>query len=201
FGERHHPFPVRGERIPRLVYDAAMTSSFAPGASGGETIEALATPEEEAPRPAVSLEDILPTSVAAPAPAVPAATTAPGRRTARVAGVAGRRATIAFRGRGGATEVTIAPEVDPGVVADAVESGELVLVEVAEGEAPLVVGVLHTRRPRELKLRAAVVQVEGDEEVLIRSGRGAIRIRADGDIEVVGSRSSAASRGVVKIVG
>jgi len=80
-------------------------------------------------------------------------------------------------------------------------SGDSVLVEVAEGEAPLVVGVLHTRRPREIKLKAGIVEIEGEEEVVIRSGRGAIRIRADGDIEVVGSRISAASRGLFRIVG
>jgi hypothetical protein len=76
-----------------------------------------------------------------------------------------------------------------------------VLVEMVEGEEPLVVAVLHTRKPREIRLKAATIQIEGDEEVLLRAGRGAIRIRSDGDIEVVGSRISAASRGLFRIVG
>ena len=68
-------------------------------------------------------------------------------------------------------------------------------------EAPLVVGVLHTRRPRAIRLKAATIEIEGDEEVLVRAGRGALRLRADGEIEVVGSRISAASRGLFRIVG
>ena len=122
-------------------------------------------------------------------------------RTARVGGVTGRRAKITLRGQREAVEAAIAPEVDPGVVADAVETGDAVLVEVVEGEGPLVVGVLHTRRPRVLRLRAATIEIEGEEEVVLRSGRGALRLRADGDVEVVGSRISAASRGLFRIVG
>jgi hypothetical protein len=87
------------------------------------------------------------------------------------------------------------------VVEDARESGNLVLVELCEGEAPVVVGALQTQRPREIRLRGAVVHIEGEREVLLRSGRGAIRIREDGDIEVIGSRISAASRGLFRIVG
>jgi hypothetical protein len=37
--------------------------------------------------------------------------------------------------------------------------------------------------------------------VLRVAGRGAIRIRGDGDIEIVGSRISAASRGLFRLVG
>jgi hypothetical protein len=75
------------------------------------------------------------------------------------------------------------------------------MVLVEEGPPPLVVGVLQTRRPRELKLRAGTVTIEGEQEVLIRAGRAAIRLREDGDIEIVGSRISAASRGLFRLVG
>ena len=64
-----------------------------------------------------------------------------------------------------------------------------------------MVGVLQTRSPREIHLKAAVVHIEGDEEVLIRSGRAALRIRQDGDVEIVGSRIHAASRGLFRLVG
>ena len=43
--------------------------------------------------------------------------------------------------------------------------------------------------------------IEAEREILIRSGRGAMRIREDGDIEVVGSRISTMSRGLFRIVG
>jgi len=125
-----------------------------------------------------------------------------GTRTARVLGVSGRVASIALRGSPDPVEAEIAPEVDPGVIEDAVLDGSSVLVEVGvAGEAPLVVAVLQTKRPREIRLKASVVHIEGDEELLLRSGRGAIRIRGDGDIEVVGSRISAASRGLFRLVG
>jgi hypothetical protein len=118
-----------------------------------------------------------------------------------VASVTGRRATLELRGQAGPIDALVAPEVDPAVVAGALESGDAVLVETIAGEVPAIVGVLLTRRPRELRLRAGTIHVEGDEEVLIRAGRAAIRLRADGDIEVVGSRISAASRGLFRIVG
>src|SRR5579871_1682531 len=169
-----------------------MTSALAPGVPE----PAAAEPEASDPRPRVALEEILPTPDRPPEPRAAAKPLVPGMRTARVTRAAGRKATIAFRGQAEGIEAAVAPEVDTAVVVDAIESGESVLVEIVEGEAPLVVGVLHTRRPRELKLKASTIQIEGDEEVLIRSGRGAVRIRADGDIEVVGSRISASSRGL-----
>jgi hypothetical protein len=150
-----------------------------------------------APDAHVALDEILPTP-AGPRPAAPAVA---GIRTARVTGLTGRRAKITFRGHPAPVDATVAPEVDPAVVADAVDNGDSVLVEVAPGEAPLVVGVLHTRRPRAIRLKASTIEIEGDEEVVVRSGRGALRIRADGDVEVVGSRISAASRGLFRIVG
>ncbi len=156
--------------------------------------------EETAAPPAspVALEEIVPTPEAAPAPSRPAEV---GMRTARVVGVSGRRVKIALRGQAAPVDAVVAPEVDPGVVADALESGDSVLVELCEGETPLVVAALHTRRPREIRLKATTIQIEGEEEVLVRAGRGALRIRSDGEIEVVGSRISAASRGLFRIVG
>jgi hypothetical protein len=160
-------------------------------AADPDALDAAPAVTEAAP---VALEEL----VLTPAAALPPAAAI---RTARVAGVTGRHAKIELRGMSAPIDAAIAPEVDPGVIADAVESGDTVLVETVPGAVPLIVGVLHTRRPRELKLRAGSIQIEGDEEVLLRSGRAAIRIRADGDIEVVGSRISASSRGLFRIVG
>jgi hypothetical protein len=157
-----------------------------------------ATVEEEAAdgaTPKIALEDL------AVAPSPPARVEVEGMRTARVASVSGRKAQIVLRGRAESIDAVIAPEVDPAVITDALANGDAVLVELAKGEGPLVVAALHTRRPREIRLKAATIQIEGEEEVLLRAGRGALRIRADGDIELVGSRVSAASRGLFRIVG
>jgi len=164
--------------------------------------EAVAPDEAEAAEVAapaaagsLALDEILSTPAIAVVP-LPAA-----MRTARVVGVTGQHATLTLRGQAGPVDALVAPEVDPRVVADALASGDAVLVETVAGERPVIVGVLLTQRPRELRLRAGTIAIEGDEEVLIRAGSAAIRLRADGNIEVVGSRISAASRGLFRIVG
>ncbi|WP_437567269.1 hypothetical protein [Sorangium sp. So ce542] len=169
-------------------------------AAGSATVEL----EEAAPASRLSIDDLLP-DPASPAPrrvgVAPAVAPVAGTRTARVLAVAGRSATIVLRGAPAAVEAELAPEVDPEVIADALDNGDSVLVECCEGEAPLVVAALATRKPRELRLQATTVHIEAEDEVLLRSGHGAVRIRQDGDIEVIGSRISAASRGLFRIVG
>jgi hypothetical protein len=120
-------------------------------------------------------------------------------RVARIVGVGGGAALIAWRGRDGRVTALVAPGVEMDLLEQTVEDGGMVLVE--DSSPPLVVGVLQTRRPRELKLSAETITIEGEREVLIRSGRAAIRLREDGDIEIVGSRISAASRGLFRLVG
>jgi hypothetical protein len=207
---RYRPVPAAPlAGSPRSFTMRTMTTLLAPD---GDALGApAAAPEEAVPAPAggsagpahVPLDEIVPTPLAASIPErpAPAVSLAPGMRTARVTGVSGRRARITLRGQSASVDAAIAPEVDPSVVTEAVENGDSVLVETVEGEPPLLVAVLHTRRPRTLRLKAATIEIEGEEEVLVRSGRGALRIRADGDIEVVGSRISAASRGLFRIVG
>lgn len=168
-----------------------------PSNAAADAPEAAAQEIAAEPRPAaISLEEYLPASSRGPAgEAVPA------MRSARVARVNGRKAMLLLRGNQAPVEAEIAPEVDPELVADALASGDAVLIEQYEGAPPLVVGILQTKKPREIRLRAATVHIEGDQEVLLRSGRGAVRIREDGDIEILGSRISAASRGLFRIVG
>ncbi len=124
-----------------------------------------------------------------------------GIRSARVVQMLGRTAMLTFRGHSAPIEATLAPEVEPEVISDACKNGDNVLVELERGQEPLVVGVLQTRRPREVHIKAESVHIEGEKEVIFKSGRGALRIREDGDIELVGSRISAASRGLFRIVG
>jgi len=65
----------------------------------------------------------------------------------------------------------------------------------------VILGVLTARRPRELHLSAETITLEAAREVLVRSGTSALRLREDGDIELVGSRILAMSRGLFRIVG
>jgi hypothetical protein len=123
----------------------------------------------------------------------------PALRTARVLSLSARTAKIAWRGKSDAMDAELAPDVDRELVLAAIEDKSTVLVET--GEPNVVVGLLQTRVPRELKLKAGTVTIEGEQEVLIRSGRAALRLREDGDIEIVGSRISASSRGLFRLVG
>jgi hypothetical protein len=76
-----------------------------------------------------------------------------------------------------------------------------VLVEIDPILGPLVVGVVQRRVPAKVEIRGETVVIEAEREILLRTGRGAMRIREDGDIEVVGSRISTMSRGLFRIVG
>ena len=124
-----------------------------------------------------------------------------GMRTARVVSIDRDGAMLMLRGVTTPVFAEIGPEVEDELLRDARENGQSVLVEISPGLPPVVVGVVQTRAPRELTIRANRVTIEADEEVLLRSGRGAVRLRSDGDIEVIGSRISAASRGLFRIVG
>lgn len=141
-------------------------------------------------------------SAFAPKPADAAALAAgPALRTARVAAVRGREAEIAFRGRGAAITATIDEGVDPELVKRAMAGNEAVLVEVDPEVGPVIVGVVQTRVPDVIEIKARKVVLDADEELLMRAGRGAMRIREDGDVELVGSRISTLSRGLFRIVG
>lgn len=183
-----------------------MKAAEAPGSAVVELSTEEAAPAAEAAS-RLSIEDLLPESSTpeqaprAAAGSGPSVAAAPGVRTARVLDVAGRSATIALRGATAPLQAELAPEVETEVIADALANGDSVLVECCEGEAPVVVAALTTRKPREIRLRAATIHIEGEQEVLLRSGHGAVRVRQDGDIEVIGSRISAASRGLFRLVG
>lgn len=163
--------------------------------SGAATPETVETPER------ISLEELVADLSPGAKAIAPHVRSLSGMRSGRVAGLSGRRALVLMRGFENSIEVELGPGVESDVIADAMHAGDHVLVEFCEGEEPLVMGVLQTKRPRELRLKAATVHIEGEEEIVLRSGKGAIRIRSDGDMEVVGSRISAASRGLFRIVG
>ncbi|XYI01980.1 hypothetical protein ACMHYB_20285 [Sorangium sp. So ce1128] len=186
-----------------------MAASFQGGSrEAGAPLETkIEEPEAETPAaeaadaPRVTLDDVLAEQAAAPLPVRKAQPLGAAMRTARVASIAGRRASIHLRGAEGPVDAQIAPDVDPEVIADARARGDAVLVELCDGELPQIVAALTTQRPQALHLKASTVAIEGEQELLLRSGQGAIRIRQNGDIEVIGSRISAASRGLFRIVG
>lgn len=124
-----------------------------------------------------------------------------GMRSAKVVGLVGRVATVYVRGDDQAQEIALDPDVDAAIVREAIESGERVMVEADEEGAWVVVGVLRCRAPEKLRLTGETIEIEAERELLLRAGTGAVRIREDGDIEVVGSRISAASRGLFRLVG
>lgn len=99
-------------------------------------------------------------------------------------------------------DATLGAGVSRELITQSIRQRDRVLLEQAESEPmPRIVGVIHTTIPEELTLKARKIHIEGDQEVLLRSGRGAMRIRQDGDVEIVGSRISAMSRGLFRLVG
>jgi hypothetical protein len=121
--------------------------------------------------------------------------------SARVVDLRGRSATVQLRGDDGPVDVELDPDVDAAVVAEALENGDRVMVESDERGELALVGVLRCRIPEKLKISAATIEIEAEREVVLRSGRAALRLREDGEIDLVGSRISAASRGLFRLVG
>lgn len=174
------------------------------------TLETVELAEER--QPSISLEELVPDAPIEVAEARPqeerraaavrrpAIAPAPALRTARILAVEGRTAKIALRGARAEVEAAIAPEVERELLEEAARHKDSVLVEI-EGDEAVVVGVVQTRRPHEVRVTGEKVVVEAEREVLLRAGRAALRLREDGDVELVGSRISAASRGLFRIVG
>jgi hypothetical protein len=125
----------------------------------------------------------------------------PPLRTARVVSIVGDAARITWRGLRDPVEAELDEGVDSELVQRAMENGDRVLVEIDPASGPVIVGVVQRRIPAKVEIRGETVVIEADREILIKTGRGAMRIREDGDIEVVGSRISTMSRGLFRIVG
>ncbi len=159
----------------------------------------------EEPKPSLSLEELVtdaaPSEESRGKEARRPAPLSPGMRTARLVALEGRTAKVTLRGAREEIFVSIAPEVEREILEDAAARKDAVLVEVGEDGQALVVGVLQTHRPTEVHVTGEKIVIEASREVLLRAGRAALRLREDGDVELVGSRISAASRGLFRIVG
>ena len=164
--------------------DARPASATAPVA------EEEPTPEERAP-----IDDLLDV-VDAPVPR----RQPEGMRSATLVAV-DRMVQVRFRGRSEPVAAALAPGVDHALLRHALETGDAVLVECEPDAPPVIVGVLMTKLPRKLELKAEEIHIDAERELVLRSGRAALRMRQDGNVELVGTRISAASRGLFKLVG
>jgi len=108
---------------------------------------------------------------------------------------------VRLRGYEDEVLVAVDPEVDLELVDDAIAAGDGVIVETTPHEPPSIVGVMFRRVAAHKIVRADRITLEAQDEILLRAGTSALRLRADGDVEVVGSRISATSRGLFRLVG
>jgi hypothetical protein len=179
---------------------------------GTRTIELEAAPKRKAKAEKVErredvlervLEKVAPLSTprAEPQPLpVRAAPAVPTLRTARLVSLPAGKAEIAFRGAK-PVEAVLAEGVERELLRRAMVNRDVVLVEWTPDAVPVVVGVVQTRTPNEVVIAGQKVTIDAEEELTLRSGTAAMRLRADGDVEVVGSRIAMASRGLFRLVG
>jgi len=111
--------------------------------------------------------------------------------------VTARRAVVAIEGA--QYEAALGSHVDAGFLELAVQTGELVLLQQNAGGALTVLGVVQGRHPT--KLAGERVEITAETEVVVRSGRSALRLRQDGVVDLIGARISASSRGLLRLVG
>ena len=125
----------------------------------------------------------------------------PRLRSARLSRIVGGRVFLKLRGHRDEIEADVDENVDLELLTRSLASGQAVLIEEESGLLPVVVGMIQTQIPETLELRARKIVIEGEDEVLVRSGTGALRLRQDGDVELVGSRITTMSRGLFRLVG
>jgi hypothetical protein len=110
-------------------------------------------------------------------------------------------ALVRFRGELFDRAVRVAPEVDRTWLELAAQSGETVLVETLPTTGSLVVGMIQTRPLTDLLLEADTITLAAKKDITLVAGRSALRLRENGHVELVGTRISQISSGVLKLVG
>jgi hypothetical protein len=108
--------------------------------------------------------------------------------------------TLRLSRSGEPVQAELLRELDLCLVEDAIRDRQLVLIE-RQGEHLRVIGMIATRKPKKLRLDAETIELLATRSLLLRVGRAALELRHDGNIELVGSRISAASRGLFRLVG
>lgn len=165
----------------------------------------FSAPQEEEAAPETSTETLSLEDIAAGEATETAVTTnlAPtsGLRSARLISVEGRRAMITWRGRTELVDADVASDVDDALLALALQNGDSVLVELVPNEPPIIVGMLQTRMPSKVHIAADEVHFEAAKVLVLRAGRAALKLHEDGEVELLGTKINAVSRGLFKIVG
>lgn len=169
--------------------------------SDGERLDALLAFVPEADHVPAAAPRATPVPAAAPRPQDSAAALTPGVRSAELLALSDRTAQVRLRGREATVDVAVAPEIDAALLKEALRDRQRVLVEwFGEGE-PLVVGILQVHKPRQVTIRAEVVDIEASRSLSLRSGRAGLRMESEGEVELLGSRISVASRGLMRVIG
>lgn len=175
----------------------------APSKSGARTVvlEEERAPERDPIERILEKVEPIPSSAATQKTPKKQADFAPTMRVARLVSVSGQKIEIAFRARRESVEAKLAEGVERDLVALAHKNHDAVLLEIDESGAALIVGVVQTRIPRDVVIKGDTVQIEAEREILLRSKTAAVRLREDGDVELVGGRILAFSRGLFRLVG
>lgn len=124
-----------------------------------------------------------------------------GIRSAELLSLSAGGALVRSRRASSPEAVPIAEFVERELLERALVEKNRVLVERESDGTALVIGVLQTRLPETLRIEAQKLELTGREEITLRSGRAGLRLKADGSVELVGARISAASRGLLRLVG
>ena len=191
--------PTQADPPAGLAADSPAAPPAAPPAPSDET-------DQTAP-PGSRLDDLLDRVAQPTLPAIERPSTAPpgpsvaSLRTARVTRVLDNRVELRMRGSDQTMVALIEEGVQRELLIDAMTNGGTVLVEMVPRKEPVVIGLIQTRLPSKVEIKAKDIVIDAEHEVLIRAGRAALRIREDGDVELVGSRILTMSRGLFRIVG
>jgi hypothetical protein len=162
---------------------------------------------EHTPLPGSRIDELLERVAQPTLPAIERPSTAPpgpstgSLRTARVTRVLDTKVELRMRGSNQTLIALIDEGVERELLLQAQEIGGTVLVEMLPKHDPVVIGLVQTRLPSKVEIKAKDIVIDAEREVLIRAGKAALRIREDGDVELVGSRILTMSRGLFRIVG
>ncbi len=101
---------------------------------------------------------------------------------------------------GARIDATIAKHVDPVLVERSIREGALALLTQSAHQIQ-VIGFVQTNIAETTHISGKDIVIEADQKLTLRSGRAAIQLRADGALEILGTRIAATSRGVFRLVG
>jgi hypothetical protein len=120
-----------------------------------------------------------------------------GLHVGAVVSVTNRIATVLVEGA--REPAALAEHVDADFLDQALKDGQPVLLQNRRNGGLIVLGVVQGKYPS--KVAGERVEITGHSEVVVRSGKSALRLREDGVVDLIGARISASSRGLLRLVG